>query len=128
MSRKRVVVAVWKEKLTLSQSLSVAESVLSSTKGDEWPFDIGLAPNPFSYAGVANVVKSSHIRMCSQNVLWNPESGSYFGETTSEMLREIGCDYVIVGHSERRLHFNEPNDMVARRALAAIGAGMNGYP
>ncbi len=124
MQRHAVLVAVWKEKLTYNQSVNAAETVVRLTTGQEWPFAIALAPNPFSYVEVAKITSSTHIQVCSQNVLWHPEAGSYIGETTTEMLREIGCDYVIVGHSERRLHFVESNDMIASRALAAISAGI----
>lgn len=124
MERERLLVAVWKEKLTFSQSISAAETIIRLMKEHNWPFTIALAPNPFSYVGVARVTSSTSIRLCSQNVLWNPDSGSYIGETTTEMLREFGCDYVIVGHSERRLHFGESNTMIANRALAAIEAGI----
>jgi len=123
MNRK-LMVAVWKEKLTYSQSIQSAEIILAMTKDSSWPFEIGIAPNPFSYVGVAEILKSSNIKLCTQNVLWHPESGSYIAETTTDMLFEIGCDYAIVGHSERRLYFGETNEMIANRALAAIKAGI----
>jgi triosephosphate isomerase len=121
---QKLMVAVWKEKLNYSQSVQSAEKILAMTKDSNWPFEIGLAPNPFSYVGVASVLKSSNIKLCSQNVLWHPESGSYIGETTTDMLREVGCNYAIVGHSERRLYFSETNEMIANRALAAIKVGI----
>jgi triosephosphate isomerase len=124
MKRQRVMVAVWKEKLTYSQSVSASEKIVQLTERDEWPFATALAPNPFSYVGVNKVIAGTPIRLCSQNVLWNSNSGSYIGETTIEMLLEFKCDYVIVGHSERRIHFKESNEMIVNRALAAISAGI----
>lgn len=124
MKRQRVIVAVWKEKLTYTQSIYASKAIVQMIEGQEWPFEVAIAPNPFSYTGVADVVRGTSIRMSSQNVLWKAKSGSYIGETTVEMLLEFGCNYVIVGHSERRLHFNETNDMIANRALAAIDAGI----
>lgn len=124
--KQRLLVAVWKEKLTSSQSVSAAETIVQLTKEDNWPFDIALAPNPFSYVGVAKVISGTPIRLCSQNVLWQTNSGSYIGETTINMLKEFESKYVIVGHSERRLHFGESNQMIANRALATITAGI--YP
>lgn len=124
MKRQRVMVAVWKEKLTFNQSVYAAEIIVELTNGEAWPFDTAIAPNPFSYVGVNNVVTDTPIKLCSQNVLWIPDSGSYIGETTIYMLQEFKCDYSIVGHSERRLHFNESNDMITNRALAAIRAGI----
>ena len=124
MQRQSALVAVWKEKLSFNQSISATKTVIRLTKENNWPFSIAIAPNPFSYVGVARVASGSNIKLCSQNVLWHPNSGSYIGETTIEMLLEIGCDYVIVGHSERRLHFGESNEMIVNRALAAINAGI----
>lgn len=124
MKRQRVMVAVWKEKLTFNQSVSASEKIVQLTEREEWPFATALAPNPFSYVGVNKVVADTPIKLCSQNILWKPNSGSYIGETTIEMLLEFKCDYVIVGHSERRLHFKETNDMIVNRALAAISTGI----
>lgn len=120
MNRKKVVVAVWKEKLTNNQSIQSAKKILELTKNNSFNFDVCLAPNPFSYVSVSEVVSGSPIKLCAQNVLWHPKSGSYIGEVTTEMLKEVGCNYVIVGHSERRIHFNESNEMIAAKAIAAI--------
>jgi triosephosphate isomerase len=122
MGRHRLVVAVWKEKLTHHQSVSAAQAIVSLTKDEDFPFASAVAPNPFSYVDVAKAVFASPLRLCAQNILFRANSGSYIAETTIEMLQEIGCDYVIVGHSERRLHFGESNDMIANRALAAVEA------
>ncbi len=122
MSRRPLIVGVWKEKLTLKESVAAAREILKSTAGNDWPFDMGLAPNPFCYAAVADVVLRSHIRLCAQNVLWDAIEGSFIGQTTTKMLNEVGCDYVIVGHSEARGHFFETDAMIADRTKAAVGA------
>lgn len=122
MSRRSLIVGVWKEKLTLNESIVAAEAIYAETKASEWPFTIALAPNPFCYAGVVNAIPREHIHMCAQNVMWDAISGSFIGQTTTKMLNEVGCDYVIVGHSESRGHFFESNEMIADRTVAAIGA------
>ena len=124
MKRHQIVVAVWKEKLICSQSISAAQDIVEMTKDENWPFVISIAPSPFSIVKVFEAVNGSNITVCSQNILWSEDSGSYIGETTSEMLQEYNCEYAIVGHSERRLSFYENNEMIANRALAAINAGI----
>jgi triosephosphate isomerase len=124
MTRARLVVAVWKEKLTLSQSVAAAHEILKGAMIGRWPFSVALAPNPFSCAAVANIISGSSLHICAQNILWEAQSGSYIGETTAAMLNEVSCQFAIVGHSERRLHFHESNAMVSARALAAIHAGI----
>ena len=121
--RETLVVAVWKEKLTYNQSLEEAKRIVFNVRAEDWPFLIGIAPNPFSYIGVRDVLKNTNIRLVSQNVLWEADSGSFIGEVTGAMLKEAGCHYVIVGHSERRLYFHEDDIVIARKVGSILEIG-----
>lgn len=85
--------------------------------------DIGIAP-PFTamntvFRAFANAGFDNFVAVGAQNVHWN-ERGAHTGEISAPMLKECGAQFVIVGHSERRLFYGETSDKVALRALAAI--------
>jgi triosephosphate isomerase len=74
-------------------------------------------------AAVAEIVRGTDIRLGAQNVFWETQ-GAWTGEVGPEMLRDAGCAYVLIGHSERRTHFGETDATVARRLRAALDAGL----
>ena len=79
---------------------------------------------PFPYlASVASQLQGSAVELGAQNVSEH-EAGAYTGEVASRMLRDVGCRYVIVGHSERRALYGESSVQVAEKMAAALGAGL----
>lgn len=79
---------------------------------------------PFPYlSDIARSVAGKAIRLGAQNVSEH-ESGAFTGETSATMLRDVGCEYVIVGHSERRALMGETSAVVARKFQAAIDGGL----
>ncbi|KPK12870.1 MAG: triosephosphate isomerase [Acidithiobacillales bacterium SG8_45] len=79
---------------------------------------------PFPYlASVASQLQGSVVELGAQNVSEH-EAGAYTGEVAPAMLRDLGCRYVIVGHSERRALYGESSVQVAEKMAAALGAGL----
>ena len=76
-----------------------------------------------SLPAVAEVIKGTNIKLGAQNVHF-AEKGAYTGELSADMLKAVGCEYVIVGHSERRQYFGETDKTVNLRATAAVKAGL----
>ena len=72
---------------------------------------------------VGNAVKGTNIKLGAQNVHF-AASGAYTGEISADMLKELGVEYVIIGHSERRQYFGETDETVNKRTLAALAAGL----
>ena len=79
---------------------------------------------PFAYlASVADLLKGSNVALGAQNVS-QFESGAYTGEISPGMLKDVGCEYVIVGHSDRRAMYGESSEIVAAKFVAAQAAGL----
>lgn len=91
--------------------------------GPRAPVDILLCP-PFVYlADVAGLAEGCHLAVGAQDVAVE-ESGAFTGEVSAEMLRDVACRHVIVGHSERRALFGDTDDRVAGKVLASLQAGL----
>ena len=86
--------------------------------------EVVLCP-PFVYLGdLAAELERSDIALGAQDVCQEASQGAYTGEVSADMLRDIGCSHVIVGHSERRALFGETDDAVARKTVVALAAGL----
>lgn len=85
--------------------------------------DVVVCPTAVCLPGVIDALKGSQVGVGAQNVHFK-ESGAYTGEIAGNMLTEIGVEYVIIGHSERRQYFGETDETVNLRTKAAIAAGL----
>jgi len=123
MSKRTPLIAGnWKMNLSLTEADSLIASIGEAIAGLE-NVDVLVAP-PFT--GLAYVKKSigrSRIFLAGQNMHWEL-SGAFTGEISAAMLLEAGCTHVILGHSERRSLFQETDERVNRKAVAAIKAGL----
>jgi triosephosphate isomerase len=118
MKNEKIVIANWKMKLSLFETTALAEKMLDRLKDIE-NIDIAIAPNFLSLIEVGKILKDSPISLCAQDVFWETQ-GAYTGEVSPTMLKEAGCSYVIIGHSERRKFLLENYEMIHRKIKVAL--------
>jgi triosephosphate isomerase len=120
--RRPIIAGNWKMNKTISETEDFIKEILPMVEGID-DRDIIIAPPYTSLANAAKLIKGSNVKLAAQNIFWE-EKGAFTGEVSSLMLVEIGCSYVIIGHSERRKYFNEDNSLVNRKIKAALIANL----
>jgi len=123
MSERRPFIAGnWKMHKTLAEARALARAIRQGVAPDRRA-EVGLAPPYTALAAVAAELAGSDIRLAAQNAFWEKQ-GAFTGAVSPAMLADVGCHYVIIGHSERRQHFGETNDTVNRRLKAVLENGL----
>jgi triosephosphate isomerase (TIM) len=119
-----LVAGNWKMYTDLAAALRLASDVarLVEQVSDERT-DVAVCPPFISLEAVAEIVQGTRIRLGAQN-MHDEEEGAFTGEVSAPMLTSIGCDYVILGHSERRKYFGETDEMVGRKLRSALRHGL----
>jgi len=118
--RKTIIAGNWKMYKTIGEAIELANGLkreLFKLNGQE--IDIVLCPPFTALAEVAEVIFESNIHLGAQDAHWQDE-GAFTGEVSAPMLKDIGCTFVIIGHSERRLYFGETNESVNKKIKAAL--------
>lgn len=122
--RKPFVAGNWKMNTDSLSSVSLAKTVANSVMelaGER--VDVALIP-PFVYIpAVVGTLSTTHIAVGAQDVYFERQ-GAFTGEISSSMLKDIGCAYVLCGHSERRHVIKEDDDLVNKKVSAAISGGL----
>ncbi|MDO8426975.1 MAG: triose-phosphate isomerase [Deltaproteobacteria bacterium] len=112
----------WKMNTTIHQGVDMVIKLRELLRGVD-SVEAVLAPPFTSIHHLSHIVADSPIKLCGQNLHWE-KSGAYTGEISAEMLVSAGCLYVIIGHSERREYFKETDEMVNKKVMAALRAGL----
>ena len=120
--RRPVIAGNWKMFKTVAETrafFSAFKPLVASTTH----CDIVVAPTFTSLAAAAEAASGSNIAISAQNMHFEKQ-GAFTGEVSAAMIVEAGCRYVILGHSERRHIFGETNEMIAKKTVAALDAGL----
>ena len=116
--RTPIITGNWKLNKTVSDAVALTSELKELVKGTDG-VEIVVAPTFTALHAVSNSIKDSNIQLAAQDVYWE-DSGAYTGEVSAPMLKDVGCDYVIIGHSERRQYFGETNETVNHKVNAAL--------
>ncbi|MHB0741392.1 triose-phosphate isomerase [Peptostreptococcus anaerobius] len=119
--RKPIIAGNWKMNKTIKEGLEFIEAVKGKTEGDAEV----LICAPFTLLkDLKEATKGTNIKIGAQNMHFE-ESGAFTGEVAPANLVELGIDYVIIGHSERREYYNETDETCNKKVLKAIEVGIN---
>ena len=121
--RKKIVAGNWKMNTTVTEGVALAKAIVERV--NEVPKDVQLvvAP-PFTHlVPVAEVLKGSPVALSAQNCADQPK-GAYTGEVAAAMLKDAGCAYTILGHSERREYYHEKSATLVKKMALAFENGL----
>ena len=117
-----VIAGNWKMNKTVAEAIDFASRLRNALTAPPEP-EVIIAPPFTALHAVAKILQGSPIRLAAQN-LHEAEKGAFTGEISAGMIREAGCAYVIIGHSERRTLFGEGDERIHRKLRAALAAGL----
>ena len=120
--RKPLIAGNWKMYKTSSEAAETAKELVKQVR-DIADVDIMIAPPFTALESVSRAIKNSPVALGALNLYWEDE-GAYTGEISAPMLKSVGCEYSIIGHSERRQYFGETDETVNQKIQAAIQADL----
>ncbi len=121
MARTHYIAGNWKMNTSKAEAVKLAQDLVASLKGKPNKYMIGV---PFVYLdAVAQVVKGSNILLGAQDVAATP-NGAHTGEVSTEMLKDLGVQVVILGHSERRHEIGESDELINKKVRRALNEGL----
>ncbi len=118
MTRRALIAANWKMHKTLAEAEAFVKAFLAP--GCDWPgIEVALAPPFTALAAVGAALQGSRVKLAAQDTHF-AEEGAYTGEISPRMLQDLGCTYVIVGHSERRRLLGESDEFIHKKLRAVF--------
>ena len=119
---RKLIAGNWKMNTDRAAAVKLAQDIVGQA-GKYPAVDLLVCPPFVNLAPVADVVKGSKVALGGQNLYHQP-SGAFTGEISAAMLFDVGCTYVILGHSERRHILNETDEDINKKTVAALAEGL----
>jgi len=119
--RTPYIAANWKMHKTVAEAAAFVDALLPRIAATH--HDVVICPSYLALNEVVERSRGSAVRVAAQN-MHEEQSGAFTGEVSAPMLAELGVEAVVLGHSERRQHFNETDEALARKVPAALAAGL----
>jgi triosephosphate isomerase len=123
MTRRTFIAGNWKMNKTVAEATALARELRAAVSMVRDRVEIAVAPPFTALYPVAKALEGSNIALAAQNC-HAEASGAFTGEIAAPMLKEVGCSWVILGHSERRQYFGETDALINRKVAAVLAAGM----
>ncbi|MEO6954148.1 MAG: triose-phosphate isomerase [Polyangia bacterium] len=123
MARIPLVCGNWKLHKTIAESTALANEIKNAV-GIVRDVEVSVAPVYTALHAVGKKLEGSTVALAAQDCFWE-DHGAFTGEVSVPLLKDVGCSYIIVGHSERRQHFGELDATVARKARAILKHGLS---
>ena len=122
LMRRKIIAGNWKMNLNYREAEILVKDILKRVGGIQ-DVEIVLCPTFTSLYSVHEMLRGTSVMLGAQNMHWE-KKGAYTGEISANMLLTLGCQFVILGHSERRTFFHETDENVARKVRSALGSGL----
>ncbi|RKY92013.1 MAG: triose-phosphate isomerase [Ignavibacteriae bacterium] len=116
--RKKVIAGNWKMNKDLNESQDLVSKIINGL-GNDTKCDVIVCPPFTSLKEVSSLIKTALVKLGAQNLHFE-NSGAFTGEISASMLKSVGCEYVIIGHSERRNIFGEPDEVINKKLKKAL--------
>ena len=121
--RKKIIVGNWKMNTELNEGIKLADSINKHLINSACNATVVLCP-PFTHlASISETIKGGSVFVGAQNCAFEA-SGAFTGEISAAMIKSTGAEYVMIGHSERRIHYNESDKVLNKKVALALNAGL----
>lgn len=121
--RKKIIAGNWKMNKDLNESQYLISKLTSGLSGKQVNCEVIICPPFTSLSEAYSLIKNTPVRLGAQNMYFE-ESGAFTGEISAKMLKSVGCEYVIIGHSERRFIFRETDGFINEKLKSALDSGL----
>ena len=117
--RKQIIAGNWKMHTDLAEATILVEGIKAALTEGEVSREVVVCPPFTGLSTVADLIEDTEVRLGAQNMYFEPK-GAFTGEVSPLMLTDVGCHYVILGHSERREYFGETDALINQKIKAAF--------
>jgi len=121
--RRKVIAGNWKMHKDLNETQNLISKLSNGIAKEELKCDVIICPPFTSLSEASSLIKDTKIKLGAQNMHFE-DKGAFTGEISPAMLKSVGCEYVILGHSERRAIFGETNEIINKKIKKALNSGL----